>query len=401
MSLEHGREQLQKRVATLERKQRLLQHSLCVLQSHIAAEKDTETRYFTQIAGLVGTIANGEVVRTQMLDQDTRQALCQVPGKMYSKLPPAGERSLAFMMLSQARLGANKYCLASDLAGQTDVIQMISNMCLKKSTLDIQEENCQTLMTMVQNLLQKQPSSIIELVENAVNKSRTMWTAEQGVVSNIDAISIVDIDVAQTLRHAQFSREFQCRNFQERREIKFYKRAPLRALPPVSKRIANYVSRMVESINTFSAGLIAINMAAGASGLLCVRVKQLYDANDLCGETVVPTTTQGVSLTAPAVSVQLEEDFTVCQISLYNLGDKDLVFSGNPITQSAQLHEGNFLFRRKTDGEVPKHDCNTLPAGGIAFLEGIEKDGEEINHEFHLKDVDGNVVVTFTLQFAQ
>jgi len=401
ITLNQDRDELQRRVAELERNESVLRNSLRALQAEIASYKDMETGYSTQIAGLVQKIENGEIARTMVEDQVNRRALRQVEGKMYGKLPPAGERTLAFAMLVQPRLGNMERCLAKSLAGQTDVLQMIYNMCLTKSTLDVQNDNCQTLTTMLQTLLQKDPSTIIEKINIVLYNKSTIRTAEQGVLCNINAIGVLDVDVGQTLQHVLFSREFQNRDFEERRRISVPGCGRLRTLPPMPTRINSYVSGMVETIHNFSAGLLAIDMPAGSCGLLCVMVNQFCDHDDSCGELVVPTITQGGSLTTPAVSVSIAPEYEICKISLYNLGDRDLFFSGNPFAKSAQLHTGDFVIRRGTDGVVPKHDSNAVPARGFVYLETIYIDAEETTPEFHLQDVNGKVVVTFALQFGQ
>jgi hypothetical protein len=42
-----------------------------------------------------------------------------------------------------------------------------------------------------------------------------------------------------------------------------------------------------------------------------------------------------------------------------------------------------------------------VPARGFAYLAIIQTDGEENDPEIQLKDVNGKVVVAFTLQFRQ
>jgi len=85
-------------------------------------------------------------------------------------------------------------------------------------------------------------------------------------------------------------------------------------------------------------------------------------------------------------------------VMLYNLGDQDLFFSDNQIRKSAQLHEGNFLIRGRSDTEVPKHDKSTMPARGFGYLEKFRTDWEENHTEYQLKHVNGKVVVAFALQ---
>jgi hypothetical protein len=305
------------------------------------------------------------------------------------------------MMLDHARLGGQENCSAGSLTGQVDILDIIHKLSLDKSHFEIQNDNCLTLVTMVRILSQKDPSSIIQQIDNAVQQECTMWTAEQGVLSNIDAISVVDVNVGQTLRHVLFSEEFQDRDFEERQHIIVSKGGRLLTVQPVVRRIKDYVLGMVESIHNFSAGLLAIDMPAGSAGLLRVIAKKFYDDEDSCGDPVVPIITQGDTSTPPVVSVEITDGHGICEISLYNLGDQDLFFSENPIRKSAQLHKGNFLIRGRTDGEVPKHNCNTVPARGFAYLAIIQTDGEENDPEIQLKDVNGKVVVAFTLQFRQ
>jgi len=401
ISLQQDRADLQQRVIVLEKKECILRDSISVLQTEIASCKQIEAKYTAQITALNETLAKGEVAQTQVQTQDIRRALRQVEGRVYSKLPPAGDHSLAFMMLTQPRLGGKKDCLAGALTGQEEVLNIIGSLCLRKGHLDIQKDNCQALVTTVRVLSDKDPSSIIERIDNADYKNCTMWTAEEGVLSNIEAISVVDKDVRQTLRHVLFSGEFKDRDFEERRNIPVGKGGRLRGIPPVARRISDYVSDLVKSINNFSASLVAIDMPAGSSSLLCVIVKEFYDEEDSCGDTVVPKITQGDTLTAPSVSVEMSDNYEICGISLYNLGDQDLFFSDNQIRKSAQLHQGNFLIRGRTDTEVPKHDFNTVPARGFAYLARIQTDWEENDPEFQLKDINGKVVVTFALQFKQ
>jgi len=201
--------------------------------------------------------------------------------------------------------------------------------------------------------------------------------------------------------HVLFSAEFRHRDFEERLTIEVAKGGGFRGVHPVPRRINDYVSHLVKSVEDFSAGLLALNMLAGSSSLLCVIVKEFYNDEDSCGDTVVPNITQGDTLTAPTVSVEMSDNYEICEISLYNLGDQDLFFSDNQIRKSAQLHEGNFLIRGRTDIEVPKHDWNTVPARGFGYLAEFQTDWEENYTEYQLKDVNGKVVVTFALQFRQ
>jgi hypothetical protein len=70
ISLEQDRDDLQQRVAVLERKESILRGSIRVIQAEIAACKDIETGYTTQIAALFNTVVDGEVARTLVQDQD-------------------------------------------------------------------------------------------------------------------------------------------------------------------------------------------------------------------------------------------------------------------------------------------------------------------------------------------
>jgi len=85
-------------------------------------------------------------------------------------------------MLEHPRLGDKTDCLAGALAGQEEVLDTISSLCLRKSDLDIQKENCQTLVATVRVLLQKDPLSIVERIDNAGYKKSITWTAEEGVL---------------------------------------------------------------------------------------------------------------------------------------------------------------------------------------------------------------------------
>jgi hypothetical protein len=178
ISLRQDRDDLQQRVALLERKKDLLRDSISVLQTEIASCKVLETGYTTQITALS------------------------------SKMPPAGKKSEAFMMHAHFRLGGNNDCEAI------------------KSNLDIQKDNCQTLVTMVRTMLKMDPSLIIEKVDSAWYVNRTSFTAEDGVSGTMLAIGVVDKGIEQTLRHVLFSAEFKDRSFQERREIPVIRGVP-------------------------------------------------------------------------------------------------------------------------------------------------------------------------------
>ena len=182
--LQRDLDDLQEQVSVLSRKESILRDSIIVLQMEIASCKEIETRYTAQITALVETLANGQVAQaqTQVQTQDNRRALRQVEDKVYSKLPPAGDHSLAFTMLEHPRLGDKTDCLAGALAGQEEVLDTISSLCLRKSDLDIQKENCQTLVATVRVLLQKDPLSIVERIDNAGYKKSITWTAEEGVL---------------------------------------------------------------------------------------------------------------------------------------------------------------------------------------------------------------------------
>jgi len=381
---------LQEQETVLSRKESILRDSIIVLQTEIASCKEIETSYTAQITALVETLANGQVAQTQVQTQDNRRALRQVEDKVNSKLPPAGDH-----------IGDKTDCLPGALAGQDEVLDTISSLCLRKSDLDIQKENCQTLVATVRVLLQKDPLSIVERIDNAGWKKSITGTAEEGVLSNIDAIGVVNEDVRQTMRHVLFSAEFRHRDFRERRGISFAKGGGFRGVQPMPRRINDYVSDLVECVEDFSAGLLALNMLAGSSSLICVIVKGFYDDEDCCGDTVAPKITQVDTLTAPTVSVEMSDSYEICEISLYNLGDQDLFFSDNQIRKSAQLHEGNFLIRGRTDTEVPKHDKNTVPARGFGYLRKFQTNWEAHYTEYQLKDINGKVVVTFALQFTQ
>jgi len=383
---------LQERETVLSREESILRDSIIVVQTEIASCKEIETKYTTQITALVETLAIGQLAQTQVQHQDNRRALRQVQDKMYSKLPPAGDH-----------IGGKKDCLAGALAGQEEVLDSISisGLCLRKSDLDIQKENCQTLVATVRVLLQKDPLSIVERIDDNAYKKSITRTAEEAVLRNIDAINVVNEDVRQTMRHVLFSAEFRHRDFRERRGISVAKGGGFRAVQPVSGRINDYVSDLVESVECFSAGLLALNMLAGSSSLLCVIVKGFYDDEDSCGDIIVPKITQADTLTPHTVSVEMSDNYEIGEISLYNLGDQDLFFSENRIRKSAQLHKGNFLIRRRTDTEVPKHDWNTVPARGFGYLAEIRTYWQGNYKEYHLKDVNGKVVVTFALQFKQ
>jgi hypothetical protein len=395
--LQRDLDRLRERVGVLSRKESILCESLIVLQTEIASCKEIETRYTAQITALVETLANGRIAQTQVQNQDNRRALRQVEGRVYRKMPASGDHSLAFMMLADRRLGDTTDCSA----GQEQVLDMGSSLCPRKSDLDVQKGNCQTLVATVRVLLQQDPLSIIERINNAGYKQSIAFTAEEGVLSNIASINVVDEDVRQTMLHVLYSAEFRHREFEERREISIAKGGGFRSVHSVPRRIHDYVSHLVKSVEDFSAGLLALNMLAGSSSLLCVIVKEFYDEDDSCGDTVVPKITQGDMWTAPKVSVDMSDNYEICEISLYNLGDQDLFFSDNQILKSAQLHEGNFLIRGHTDTEVPKHDRNTVPASGFGYLEKFQRDWEENYIEYQLKDVNGTVMVTLALQFTK
>ena len=357
ISLEQQRDDLRQRVSVLERKETRLSASIDILRAEIVSCKKMETDYTLQITALVATLEQGDVARALLQNQDNAQASLPV------------ESDAIFTHSGSGDLGR-------------------------------QRGNCKILVDMVSDLLKKDPLSIMPGISNAVLKNSTAWTAEEGVLGNIGAISVIDEDTAQTLRHVLFSEEFQNRDLQARRDIARAKGINSGTAVSESKRIMDYVSKMITSIEMFSSRLVAIELPTGSSGLLCVVVKEFYDADDFCGDPVVPTITQGDSSATPLVSVRMEDYFQICGLSLYNLGDQDLLFSGSEFRRSAELHNGDFLMRGRAK-EVPEHDSGIVPANGFAFLYRIQTDWEEDPIVYHLVDAKDKIIVTFNLHFKK
>ena len=356
--LEHERDDLRQRVSVLETKENILRNSMSMLHTEIVSCKEMETKYTVQITALIATIEKGEVAQTLLQTQHNGRASRQVEGEV---------------MLAHSHPGG----------------------------IDRQKKNCKALVDLVNGLLQKDPLGIMPAINNAIRKKRTAWTAEEGVISSIDAIGVMDKDIAQTLRHVLFSEEFQDREFQARRNIPLVKGMRSEFEIPDSTQINYYVSNMIKSIEMFSDRLLAFDTPTGSSGLLCVIVKEFYDTGDCCGDSVVPTITQGDTSTTPVVSVKMQDSYEICGISLYNLGDQDLFFSENEIRKSAQLHNGDFLMRGRADTEVPKHNSNIVPANGFGILYRMQTDWEEETIEYHLQDANGKIAVTFNLHFKR
>ena len=390
----------------LEQKDKALEASIVELQkkqqdigTEIYSCQEKQRKTAAHIAALTETLERGLLSQTQVQNQDKRRALRLLKGKVYRKLPPADDRSLAWMMLAHSRLGNGTDCRAGMLAGQDLVLDMIRKMCLVKSAMDTQKQNCENLLSIVRALARKDPSSIIAKIDNAREQSNTHMTAEEGVLGHLGVLEM-NKDEQETLRHMFFSTEFENRGLIERRRMSYPKVSSRFTEQSVSERIENYTAGMIYCVQTFPTKLVSVTMPSGASCLLRVIANEHYDDDDEDGNILHTNITQGDNLRAPVVSFDSTYGCSTggfYAISLYNLGTEDLLFSDDPIEKSAQLHEGDFLFRCNVNSEVPKHNNNIVPGHGFGFLPRFPESETENGFEFHLRDVNNKVVLTFVL----
>jgi len=363
----------------------------------ISAYRGKMRKCSSQIAALTVKLEKGLLAQEQVQKQDKRRALRHREGTVYRKLPPADDRSLAWMMLSQSRLGSGTNCAAASLAGHDLVLDKIRQMCLVTSALDIQKQECELLISIVRSLAHMDPSLVIAKIDSAKNCEHQ--TAEQDVLRHLKVFGMEETG-QETLRNVLFSTEFEERGPRERRKTPYARLSRSSAEESESTRIEQYVADMIYYVQNFSMNLVSVALPSNASCLLCVVANEHYDEDDELGEKLVPQITLGDALHAPLVSFKNNyacSTYAFYTISLYNLGCEDLSFSCDLIRQSAQLHEGDFLLRGDVDTEVPKHDNNTIPGQGFGFLPQFPCSRKGSLFEYHIRDVNNKVVLTFVL----
>jgi hypothetical protein len=392
-------------VLALEHQQRVLDDTILEMQKEkqknsieISAYRRKMRKCSSQIAALTVRLEKGLFSQTQVQKQDKRRALRHLQGMVYAKLPPADERSLAWMMLSQSRLSSGTNCAAASLAGHDLVLDKIRHMCLVTSALDMQKQKCELLISIVRALAHMDPSLIIAKIDRAKNCQHQ--TAEQDVLGHLGVFEM-EQNGQQTLRNVLFSTEFQERGLIERRKTPYARMSrSSRAEESESTRIEKYTADMIYYVQNFSKNLVSVALPSNASCLLCVVANEHYDDDDEQGEKLLAQITLGDALHTPLVSLRnnyASSTGAFYTISLYNLGSEDLSFSCDPIRHSAQLHEGDFLLRGEVDTDIPKHDNNIIPGRGFGFLSRFpcSRKGRLLEH--HIRDVNNKVVLTFVL----
>jgi len=369
--------------------------------------------YTARIIEVKNILKMGSAAQKQVQNQDKRRALRQIQGSVFrvsSNIQPVGERSLAWMMATHARLGDKIDCVARVLDGQDLVFDIIRQLSLTKDAADIHKDNSARLVIKTKALLNKPMYAILAKIDNAVDKQKMDSTAEEGVVANLDVFCVHDVsslteDEQVTLRHMLFSTEFIDRQFDNRYIYRYPGGVSVyRDNQDGRRRMTKYVSNMIERLEYFSAGLFTLTMSSGSSYKLCLIVKQSrlsetdFDHYTTRGDCIIPIITEQVASAKACVVLRSPMHF-FCQISLYNLDDQDLVLSGNPIRESAQLHRDDFRIRQSEDDEIPMHNSNVVPAHGFGNLHEIACPKGRQRREYHLKDVNNKVVLTFVMQY--
>ena len=250
---------------------------------------------------------------------------------------------------------------------------------------------------MVRDLALEDQSILIEKIYRAEDDEQ--HTAEQDVLGHLGVFEM-DQHTQETLRHVLYSTEFLGRGLIERRRIAYGGMLRPFHPEPESTQIQTYIARMINCVQYFSNSLVSIAMPSNASCLLCVVAIEHYDDEDEGGEALLTEIKQGDAFNVPIVTFHPRSRYSMYgfqTVSLYNLGDQDLSFSCDPIVQSAQLHEGDFLFRGRVNTEVPKHDKNILPGRGFGCLFPFPSCRTESHTEHHIRDVNNKVVLKFVL----
>jgi len=333
----------------------------------------------------------------QAYTESLRDITNYLGGTVYRNLPPADDRSLAWMMSTHPRLGSGTDCQAGSLAGNDLVLDRIRHMGLVPSAIDTQKQSCELLISIVRALALEDQSILIEKIYSA--EGHQQHTAEQDVLGHLGVFEM-NQDTQETLRHVLYSTEFQERGLIERRRTPYARSMRPVHQEPESTQIQKYIADMIYCVQNFSMSLVSITLPSNASCLLCVVAREHYDDDDEEGETLLTNMKQGDALHAPIVTFDPRNGYSTYgfhTVSLYNLGDQDLSFSCDPIVQSAQLHGGDFLFRGDVDTEVPKHDKNILPGRGFGCLYPFPSCRRESHTEYHIRDVNNKVVLTFVL----
>jgi len=327
-----------------------------------------------RIIEVKNTLKMGSSAQKQVQNQDKRRALRQIEGSVFrvsTNTQPVGERSLAWMMATHARLGDNIDCVARVLDGQDLVFDIIRQLSLTKDAADIHKDNSARLVIKTKALLDKSMYTILAKIDNAVEKQRMDSTAEEGVVANLDVFCVHDVsslteDEQVTLRHILFSTEFAHRLFMNRYSYRYPGGGSVyRDNRHDHIRIEEYVSNMVKRIEYFSAGLFTLNMPSGSPHTLCLIAKHSKssktDSNHYINRNdyIIPIITEQVASAKACVVLRSPMHF-FCQISIYNLDDQDLVLSGTSgTTTCANLR----LSRRPASTSSTREDVpRTLPA---------------------------------------
>jgi len=312
-------------------------------------------------------------------------------------------------------LGGNIDCAAQCLEGHELILDMIRNLCLTKNAADIHKDNCVLLIRKVRKLQDYIPFENKVRIFNAIEKQNINYTVHDRLLANLgvfcsNGIFTLSNNQEETLQQMLLATEFMNRCFENRvinRHLNTTARVSDEEIDSTS--IRDYVSNITQRLELFSAGLFTLNRPSSPSYTMCLILKQsahvtdVGDSDNSCThQYLVPRITER---DAPgkitALLLQPSRGYKFLQIYLYNLSDQDLLLSRNPLRSSAQLCTDDFVVRQRVDGDIPKHDANTVPAHGFGYLNEIVLKQDFTTLEHDLMDAHGKVVVTIMVQYKK